>query len=50
MSEHHSEFSSDIPGDHSAPLSVEDMLDDAIDYFTPGDPITDTKAPEGPIS
>jgi succinate dehydrogenase / fumarate reductase flavoprotein subunit len=51
MSEHPSEFSSDVDSHHAdAPLDVDDLLDDAVDYFTPGDPIRDLKAPEGPIA
>ncbi len=50
MSEHHSEFSSDVGGSKTAPMDVADLLDDAIDYFTPGEPLEDKKAPAGPIS
>src|SRR5688572_17950643 len=32
---------------HDAPLHVD--TDDAVDYYTPGSPIADTKAPTGPI-
>ena len=30
--------------------SPADMTDDAVGYYTPGEPIFDTKAPEGPIA
>src|SRR5688500_2185745 len=50
MSEHPSEFSSDVDSHNDAPSDVADLLDDAIDYFTAGEPVSDTKAPQGPIS
>ncbi|MCW2787217.1 MAG: fumarate reductase/succinate dehydrogenase flavoprotein subunit [Marmoricola sp.] len=33
---------------HDSPLEVD--TDDAVDYYTPGAPIGDTKAPDGPIN
>ena len=37
-------LTSDPPTTHPA-----DHADDAAGYYTPGEPIADTKAPEGPI-
>lgn len=50
MSEHQSEFSSDVDSHADAPTIDPDLIDDAIDYYVPGDPIQDTTAPGGPIS
>jgi succinate dehydrogenase / fumarate reductase flavoprotein subunit len=50
MSEHQSEFSSDVDSHADAPTIDPDLIDDAIDYYVPGEPIQDTKAPGGPIA
>ena len=51
MTDSHSEFTSDVDHHNDAPSHIDpDLLDDAIDYFTPGEPLVDTKAPEGPIA
>jgi succinate dehydrogenase / fumarate reductase flavoprotein subunit len=47
MTEQQPEFDSDVVSHPDAPT---DLTDDAADYYTPGEPIADSKAPSGPIA